>query len=135
MMHSRICISGMRHLEAGFEQAGQKVRLADTIIGERMGNCLDLSLLYAGCLERIGLHPLICITEGHAFAGCWLIPDTFSDVVIEASLPIKKRVELREILLLDAVTATSDTPLSFEMSFPSGAGHLAERWGFYCVFR
>jgi len=119
--------------EAGFEQEGQKVRLADTIIGDRMGNCLDLSLLYAGCLERIGLHPLICITEGHAFAGCWLIPDTFSDVVIEASLPIKKRVELGEILLLDVVTATSDTPVSFEMSVISGAGHLSDSQGFFCA--
>lgn len=119
--------------EAGFEQEGQKVRLADTIIRDRMGNCLDLSLLYAGCLERIGLHPLICITEGHAFAGCWLIPDTFSDVVIEASLPIRKRVELGEILLLDVITATSDTPVPFEMSVTSGASHLSDSQGFFCA--
>jgi hypothetical protein len=98
-----------------------------------MGNCLDLTLLYAGCLERIGLNPLICITEGHAFAGIWLIDDVFGDVVIDECLPIRKRVELHEIAVLDVVTVTSDTMISFEESMKKAVRYITDDSAFRCV--
>ncbi len=119
--------------EAGFEKEGQKIRLADSIYRYRMGNCLDLTLLYAGCLERIGLNPLICITEGHAFAGIWLIDDVFGDVVIDECLPIRKRVELHEIAVLDVVTVTSDTMISFEESMKKAVRYITDDSAFRCV--
>ena len=76
--------------ETGFETEGQKIRLVDKIIEDRMGNCLDLTLLFASCMERIMLHPLIGIIEGHAFTGLWLINDTFNDVTVR--LPRKQEI-------------------------------------------
>ncbi|MDQ6423056.1 hypothetical protein RB620_26865 [Paenibacillus sp. LHD-117] len=66
---------------ASFEEIGQRVRLPDAIIINNMGNCLDQTLLYAACLEAIGLYPLVVFTEGHAFAGVWLIQESFSESV------------------------------------------------------
>jgi hypothetical protein len=36
---------------ASFEEQGQRIRLADAIFENKLANCLDLSLLYAACLE------------------------------------------------------------------------------------
>ncbi len=65
---------------ASFEVA-QRVRLPHKVLEEKKGTCLDLSVLYAACLEAAGLNPLIFIVKGHAFAGCWLVDrdvDTFT---------------------------------------------------------
>lgn len=46
---------------ASFQRFGQRVRLCDAILQQKMGTCLDLTLLYAACLEAIGLHPLLIL--------------------------------------------------------------------------
>ncbi|GAA1190050.1 DUF4011 domain-containing protein [Prauserella alba] len=69
-------------LPASFEDTGQKVRTTADVLGGQLGNCLDLSVTYAACLEQAGLHPLIWIVSGHAFAGFFLeeerLPETVS---------------------------------------------------------
>ncbi|MCA9492828.1 MAG: hypothetical protein KC621_23000, partial [Myxococcales bacterium] len=60
---------------ASFEAVGQKVRLPDMVLAEGLGNCLDVSLLVAACLEQMGMHPLIVMLQGHAFPGAWLVDD------------------------------------------------------------
>jgi len=54
---------------ASFEFTGQKVRTTDQVLSDRFGTCIDLSVLYAACLEAAGLSPVIVITRNHAFAG------------------------------------------------------------------
>ncbi len=39
---------------ASFERAGQKVRGPSDVLERKVGTCLDLSLLYAACLEQAG---------------------------------------------------------------------------------
>ncbi|MEV7988205.1 DUF4011 domain-containing protein [Micromonospora sp. NPDC085948] len=56
-------------LPASFENTGQKVRTTAAVLDGRLGNCLDLSVTYAACLEAAGLHPLVFIGAGHAFGG------------------------------------------------------------------
>ncbi|HKD98448.1 MAG TPA: DUF4011 domain-containing protein, partial [Micromonosporaceae bacterium] len=56
-------------LPASFENTGQKVRTTAAVLSGRLGNCVDLSVTYAACLEAAGLHPLIWLMRGHAFAG------------------------------------------------------------------
>ncbi|TFI01769.1 DUF3320 domain-containing protein [Kocuria rhizophila] len=54
---------------ASFETTGQKIRRVEEVIEDRMGTCLDLSVLYAAALEQAGLNPVIVQAPGHAFAG------------------------------------------------------------------
>ncbi|MFK7693003.1 DUF3320 domain-containing protein [Paenibacillus sp. HJGM_3] len=77
---------------ASFEEVGQRVRLPEAVFGNRMGNCLDLTLLYAACLEAVGLNPLILFTKGHAFPGVWLVQETFSESVQDDISLISKRL-------------------------------------------
>ncbi len=58
-----------------YEKKEQRVRTPSMILEERSGTCLDLALLLASCLEKIGLHPVLFLTEGHAFAGYWRNPN------------------------------------------------------------
>lgn len=53
---------------SSFESTGQKVRTPQAVLDERLGNCVDLAVTYAACLEQADLRPLICIVDGHAFA-------------------------------------------------------------------
>ena len=53
---------------ASFEVLGQRVRLADAVMEQRLGTCLDMTLLYTSCLEAMGLHPFMVLMKGHIFA-------------------------------------------------------------------
>ncbi|MEU8209408.1 DUF4011 domain-containing protein [Micromonospora sp. NPDC049044] len=76
-------------LPASFENTGQKVRTTAAVLDGRLGNCLDLSVAYAACLEAAGLHPLIFVSAGHAFGGFLLEEERLgSAAVTETNLLI-----------------------------------------------
>lgn len=77
---------------ASFERVGQRVRLCDKVIQQKMGTCLDLTLLYASCLEAAGLHPLLILQKGHIFAGIWLEDLSFPESVQDDVSLITKRL-------------------------------------------
>lgn len=49
----------------------QRLRTPGQIISEGRGTCIDLALLFASCLEYIGVYPVIFLIAGHAFPGWW----------------------------------------------------------------
>jgi hypothetical protein len=101
---------------ASFEESGQRIRLADTIFNNRMANCLDLSLLYAACLEAVGIHPIIIIIKGHAFVGGWLIDESFADMVNDDPSLITKRTAdgINDIVILEATCMNAGNQASFD---------------------
>lgn len=76
---------------ASYETA-QRIRTPDNVLENKSGTCLDLAVLYCTCLESIGLNPLICLTKGHAFAGCWLDNETFPDCLEYDASALTKRI-------------------------------------------
>lgn len=113
---------------ASFEESGQRVRLYDDILSHKLANCLDMSLLYAGCLEAVGIHPLVVVIKGHAFAGGWLIPDSFPDSVNDdVSLLTKRAAEgINEVLLVEATCMNAGTPQPFDAAVASANDHLKD---------
>jgi very-short-patch-repair endonuclease len=118
---------------ASFEQRGQKVRLPDRIVQNRLGSCLDLSAIYAACLEQAGLFPLIILLEGHAFSGFWLIEESFQDCAVEDPLSVRKRVDLGEICLVETTLLTQTPPVQFEQAAERGKARLADLSKFCCA--
>jgi hypothetical protein len=59
-------------LPDGSSTLSQKVFFPEQILKHRRGTCLDLALLCAACVERMGLNPLVFLIRGHAFFGAWL---------------------------------------------------------------
>lgn len=113
---------------ASFEDDGQRVRLADTIFSNQMGNCLDMSLLYAGCLEAVGLHPLIVVVKGHAFTGAWLIEDSFADPVNDDPSLLTKRAAdgISEITLVEATMMNAGGRGSFDDAVASANAKMKD---------
>lgn len=118
---------------ASFEAAGQRIRLCDTIFSQKMANCLDLSLLYAACLEAIGLHPLVVIIKGHAFAGAWLIEDSFADSTNDdVSLITKRTAEgIDEIAVVETTSMNAGQEASFDEAVRAANRHLIKEEDFY----
>ncbi len=103
---------------ASFEATGQRIRLCDQIFAQGMGNCLDMSLLFASCAEAAGLHPLIVFTRGHAFAGVWLTEETFPDPVLDDPTLLTKRtaVGIHDIVLFEATGMNRGSSATFDVS-------------------
>jgi len=91
---------------ASFESDGQKIRFPEVIIENRLGTCLDLTLLFCACLEQAGLNSLVIFTRGHAFAGVWLKDESFPLCFVDNATSVKKRVELKEIMVFETTTVT-----------------------------
>lgn len=106
---------GIRYINppASFENTGQKISFPSRIVAERFGTCLDLTLLFAACCERAGLHPLVLMHEGHAYAGCWLEERTFPDSASEgadALQQIRKLETEQMITVFETTIVASEAP-------------------------
>ena len=119
---------------ASFEQSGQRVRLCDAVLTQKLGTCLDLTLLYAACLEAVGLHPLLIATEGHIFTGLWLEDRMFPECVQDDVSLIQKRLAsgISEIAVMETTCLTSGKDLSFDQARSVGEQNLVNQ-NFECV--
>lgn len=111
---------------ASYEDNGQRIRLCDAVLTQKLGTCLDLSLLYITCLEAIGLNPLIIFTKGHAFAGCWLEDQSFSEYIQDDSSFLTKRIAegIHEICLVECTTFVKGKLFSFDAAVKAGEQNL-----------
>ncbi|MGE0932195.1 DUF3320 domain-containing protein [Peijinzhouia sedimentorum] len=99
-----------------FETHGQRIRLIDKILETKFGNCIDISLLFAACLEAIDLNPIILITNGHAFVGVWLEDNRFEKMVNFDQTAISKRIAfgIKEIGLIESTHLCNGSALSLK---------------------
>jgi hypothetical protein len=117
---------------ASFEEAGQRIRLADAIFAQRMGNCLDVSLLFAACLEAVGIHPLIVLMKGHVFVGSWLIDESFAEAANDDPSLITKRTAegINEICIAEATCLNSGNQASFDEAVKLAEQQMTETANF-----
>ena len=113
---------------ASFENDGQRIRMPDMIFSQRMGNCLDLSVLYVSCLEAIGLHPLLIVISGHAFAGFWLVEESFPESVQDDLSALTKRMAkgTSYICVVESTGLATDSGLTFERAELQAQQHLSD---------
>ncbi|MBQ0068482.1 MAG: transglutaminase domain-containing protein, partial [Bacteroidales bacterium] len=64
-----------RGVPASYEEIGQRITLPDQVLAQKLGNCVELTLLYASVLENIGINSCIILQRGHAYLGVWLVDD------------------------------------------------------------
>lgn len=107
---------------ASFETQGQKIRTPGLILEGGVATCLDTALLFAAALEQAGLNPLLIMTKGHAFVGVWLQPQEFSQLVTDEASAVRKRIDLKELVVFETTLATQFPAPSFSQAIA-----LAER--------
>ncbi|MGY3581970.1 very-short-patch-repair endonuclease [Bradyrhizobium sp. USDA 4341] len=109
-----------------FERAGQLVRGPSDVLARKVGTCLDLTLLYASCLEQAGLNPVIALTAGHSFVGVWLVDEDFSTQLIDDPQMLRKRVQLEEMIMVETTMLTGANPARFKQAVETGKKLIAE---------
>jgi very-short-patch-repair endonuclease len=100
----------------GFAREGQRIRLAADISASKIGACLDTSLLFASCIESMGLNPVIALGKEHAYVGVWLIDERFPVLTNDDPMDLRKRVDARDLVLFESTLVTNDTPVTFEQA-------------------
>ncbi len=117
---------------ASFENEGQRIRMCDTIFSQKLATCVDLAILYASCIEAVGLNPLLIIINGHAFVGAWLIDDTFADCVNYDVSLLKKRIAqgINEISLVESTCMNAGHIQSFDEAINSANYKLVKEEDF-----
>ncbi|MBL8330891.1 MAG: DUF4011 domain-containing protein [Rubrivivax sp.] len=111
---------------ASFEHAGQKVRSPSQMLDAGLGTCLDLSLLFAACLEQAHLNPLLIFTRGHSFVGLWLRDETFSTTVVDDITAVRKRLMLQELLVFETTLAVQPEIVHFSQAIANAQRQLSE---------
>ncbi len=103
-------------LPPGYEKEGQRIRMTDQVQRQRFGNCMDLSLVICACLEAMDLHPLLILTPGHAFVGCWLSNKRLDVPVTTYKSEIVNRMGKgnEDILVWEATTVCAGQSGSFK---------------------
>jgi very-short-patch-repair endonuclease len=91
---------------ASFETTGQRVRLIDRVLKEKLGTCLDLTLGLMSLWEQCGMHPMILLTQGHAMPAVWTHDTHLSQTVIDEPARIRNLIELGEVLPIESTHLT-----------------------------
>ena len=101
---------------ASFEQTGLRIRMADKVLTEKVGTCLDTSLLVASCLEGVGIYPIVVMLQGYTIVGAWLTENVFPQMICDdASYLLKETADgNNNLVLLDSAAITSSEGISFE---------------------
>ncbi len=111
---------------ASFGLTGQRVRFPDKILRDKLGTCLDLSLLFASLLEQCGLHPLILLYAGHAFVGCHLREACLRESFDDNLQALRKLAELDEVVVFETTLATVGGSASFNVAENIARKRLAD---------
>lgn len=117
-IYSAISNLGLTYAQppVSFENNGQKIRLPSRITESKLATCLDTAMLFASVLEQAGLNPIIALPKEHAIVGVWLQPEDFSAIVTEEAEVIRKRVDLKEMVIIETTCVTQQPPLVFSKS-------------------
>ena len=100
---------------------GQRVALPERVLASRRVCCLDLAILWASLLERLGMHPLILLLEsgssapGHAICGVWTADIRSRQPVVRDAAVLERAVGSGDLLLFDPTlpyAGTGDAELS-----------------------
>lgn len=109
-----------------FARQGQLIRLAPEISNQKMGACLDLSVLFASCLELMGLNTVIALTQDHAFVGVWLVENMFPLLTNDDPMALRKRADARDLVLFESTMVTDTNRPTFKQACDHARALLAE---------
>lgn len=125
-IYKAIAELGIRYISppASFENTGQKVRFPSDILNQRFGTCLDLVLLFAACCEQVGLHPLVLMHEGHAYAGCWMEERTQAEPCDDSLQQLRKLATDSLVTVFETTVVTSESPGTLRDAELLAAPHL-----------
>lgn len=93
----------------------QRVRLGETVMQQKFATCMDITVLFASCLESFGLHPVLITAPAHIFAGVWLTSKgRCSEPVISDTAQLRKFIKEGKLVALECTDMTLAKNLSYK---------------------
>lgn len=121
--------SGIIYKEApaSFETVGQRITMPDQVLSSKIGNCIELSLLFASVLESVGINSGIVLQKGHAFLAVWLVNDSCTYSICDDASFLEKKCSrgIDEMMVLESTIVTNEQA-SFEGAVLAAEQHLAK---------
>lgn len=116
-----------RALPASFEVIGQRITLPEQVLSSKLGNCIELTLLFASVLEAIGINSAVIIQKGHAYLAVWLVDDCCQYSVCDDVSYVEKKCSngIGEMLVLES-TKITDEKTSFDEAIRIANRNLAD---------
>ena len=112
---------------ASWGSHGQKVRTPTAVLEQRIGTCLDTTVVMAAALEQAGVRPLIWVIEGHAFLAYWVDETALDAVTVRDAADVVNEVDRGRMRLVETTAVTQqDTPVSFEDAHRKATAHLMD---------
>lgn len=109
---------------ASFGLDGQKIRTPDRILSGKVATCLDLTMLFAACLEQAGINPVVLLAKEHAWIGGWLVPNSFPTPTVEDAQTVRKRVQSGEFMAFETTVLAQQSKVSLKSAAELGYKHL-----------
>ena len=127
-IYKSIAEQGIAYVSHGqiFDENRQIISTPSDILRQKLGNCLDLTLLFASCLEEAGLNPLVVVIDGHAFTACWLVDKDFDEIATEDGVKLRKVDDIGEIICLESTLVCGSNAASPAAAHKAGLEHLRD---------
>ena len=93
----------------------QRIRLCETVFEEKFATCMDMTILFASCLESFGLHPILITAPGHIFAGVWLnSKGRLQEPVLSDAKLIQKYIEDGQLVAVECTAMNVGKDISYQ---------------------
>lgn len=93
----------------------QRVRLGETVMQQKFATCMDITVLFASCLESFGLHPVLITAPAHIFAGVWLTSKgRCNEPILSDTAQLRKLIKEKELVALECTAMTLGKNLSYK---------------------
>ncbi len=87
-----------------FEGTGQKVLFPDEVLANQRGCCIDIAVLTAALLEKVGYNPLLVMITGHALSGVWTSNISSKTPIIRDPDLVRQAVADGDLLVWNSTT-------------------------------
>lgn len=93
----------------------QRIRLCETVLNQGFATCMDMTILFASCLESFGLHPVLITAPGHIFAGVWLNSRSrLKEPVLSDAKLIQKYIEDGQLVAVECTAMNMGKDMTYE---------------------
>ncbi|XKH53101.1 DUF4011 domain-containing protein [Citricoccus nitrophenolicus] len=93
----------------------QTIRSPQTVLRDRIGTCLDTSVLLASLLEQVGMFPQICLVKGHAFVTVSAERGGIGQSQDDATL-VGQWIDAGRLKILESTAVTDEKRASLEVA-------------------
>ena len=116
-----------RSLPASYEVVGQRITLPHQVLASKLGNCIELTLLFASVLESVGINSGVILQKGNAYLAVWLVDDCCQYSVCDDPAYIEKKCSngIDEMLVIECTQITAENT-SFEDAQRIAENNLAD---------